>query len=710
MSNFKMLAPCLLVCIGAALLAQGTEPDHLSTTWSNFNNASLPDSLRLEAAKQLQIHYQSFNADTLRLINQQMLTHGRKQADAQWQAYALKSMGGYHMLTSGNIDSAKWYCRAAMQLSANLDGELYPKLVQNMGVIHYYDNQPDSALTYFLEALPLAEARGLQTLVGTTSNSIGVIYQNQQAYVRALQYFERALQYSTPEEQVSIEVNIARIFENYGMLDLAGEHSRKALALAEQTGVPDKLLSAYNMMIANGETNPKGVDEWIKKAEALARKHDNYIKLCQMYTIAGHRYLNQYKDLEKADYYTQQAIQLANTYERPFLAIQPRIDLADIRLQQGRLQEALALIRENQPIMSTKGVEIFSVAYNLIASEVFEKMGQLDSAFHYLKKLDIRTLTEQGKSIGMNRAEMVGYMDFLHKQKEETLQREKAAAEAIAIETRRREQANYRLFGALGLLLVGIATAFFFFFRQKQRAADQLALANTALLTEQDKLRRTNAQLQRFSSVVSHDLLSSLNLILSANTVWVGAQPRKENLLRYHEMAHRVARRMKDYCQNLLDEARREVAISPQTPEPTNPMPILQNVLASFEHPLREAQFDVQVAPLSSSTLPAPIQEQVFQNLIANAIHHGATHAQPILRISEEKNPQGISQWIVEDNGPGIDPQAREVIFQFGNADGHAVGQKMGLSLLRDSLRDYGRDIRAEERAGGGAQFVIAPV
>lgn len=705
-----MLLLFALLCLTPNVQAQSKQASPTGALWTTFHSPSLPDSLRLEAAKQLQVHYQSFNTDTLRLLNQEMLTHGRKQIDERWQAYALKSIGSYHMLSTGDIDSAKWYCRAAMQLSANLDGELYPKLVQNMGVIHYYNNEPDSSLTYLLKALPLAETRGLTTLMGTINNSIGVIYQNQQEYVRALQYFEQALRYSTPEEQVSIEVNIARIFENYGMLGLAGEHSRKALAIAEQTGIPDKLLSAYNMMIANGETDPDRVDEWIKKAEALAQKHDNYIKLCQMYTIAGHRYLNQYKDPEHADYYTQQAIQLADTYERQFLAIQPRIDLANIRLQQGRLKEALGLIRENQPIMSTKGVEIFSVAYNLIASEVFEKLGQLDSAFHYLKKLDIRTLTEQGKSIGMNRAEMVGYMDFLHKQKEETLESEKAAAEAIATETRRREQANYRLFGVLGLLLAGISTAFFFFSRQKQRAADQLALANTALLTEQDKLRRTNAQLQRFGSVVSHDLLSSLNLILSANTALVGTQPRKENLIRYYEMSHRIARRMKDYCLSLLDEARQELPIDSTIVQPVDPMPILQTVINSFEHPLQAAKVEVQLMPLSPGPLPAAIQEQLFQNLIANVIHHGTANRRPIMRIGEETGPQGDIQWFVEDNGAGIAPQERKNIFQPVKANRGKERQGIGLSLLRDSLRSYHFDILIEERIGGGTRFVILPM
>lgn len=234
----------------------------------------------------------------------------------------------------------------------------------------------------------------------------------------------------------------------------------------------------------------------------------------------------------------------------------------------------------------------------------------------------------------------------------------------------------------------------------KQQAL-QLKLRSQQLRQSEQQMKR----LKRLNRIVAHDILSNLNLIISAGNTWAGTHPKKENLVRYHEMTHRSVHRLKAYCLSILEEVRNTNMDGVQSA--TDPMPILKRVLENFESALHEAGFEVQIAPLSPVLLPAPIQEQVFRNVVANAILHAASARQPLLRIAEEQDESGYVYWVLEDNGPGIPAEQRESIFNADTPQKESFGQQIGLSLLRDILRDYGADIRVEERKGGGARFVV---
>jgi signal transduction histidine kinase len=57
----------------------------------------------------------------------------------------------------------------------------------------------------------------------------------------------------------------------------------------------------------------------------------------------------------------------------------------------------------------------------------------------------------------------------------------------------------------------------------------------------------------------------------------------------------------------------------------------------------------------------------------------------------------------VDDDGPGLPPEAREVVFNFGERwDSRAAGSGLGLGIVRDLARLYGGDVRLEESSLGG--------
>ena len=100
--------------------------------------------------------------------------------------------------------------------------------------------------------------------------------------------------------------------------------------------------------------------------------------------------------------------------------------------------------------------------------------------------------------------------------------------------------------------------------------------------------------------------------------------------------------------------------------------------------------------------------ERIIENLLVNTTRHAGPHAQVWVRAWQREDGVEI---VVEDNGPGIDPEIREVIFepfrQGPTRSAHSPGTGIGLSLVRRFAELHGGKAWAEEREGGGASFHV---
>lgn len=101
---------------------------------------------------------------------------------------------------------------------------------------------------------------------------------------------------------------------------------------------------------------------------------------------------------------------------------------------------------------------------------------------------------------------------------------------------------------------------------------------------------------------------------------------------------------------------------------------------------------------------------QVFQNLLSNAIKYGAQNGDPLLvRVGSEKSGKANWKFTVTDNGPGIEAQYQEQIFDpFKRLHGSEIpGSGMGLALCRRVVEAHGGRIWVESKPGHGATFAI---
>ncbi len=123
-------------------------------------------------------------------------------------------------------------------------------------------------------------------------------------------------------------------------------------------------------------------------------------------------------------------------------------------------------------------------------------------------------------------------------------------------------------------------------------------------------------------------------------------------------------------------------------------------------------QIESRQAVITHGELPevmgdATLLIQALQNLISNSI-----------RYCEERTPEirivataagGLCHLSLSDNGPGIDPQHRELIFQpFKRLVGQGIeGTGLGLAICRRIAQMHGGAIWCEGRSGEGATFIL---
>lgn len=100
--------------------------------------------------------------------------------------------------------------------------------------------------------------------------------------------------------------------------------------------------------------------------------------------------------------------------------------------------------------------------------------------------------------------------------------------------------------------------------------------------------------------------------------------------------------------------------------------------------------------------------EQVLVNLLDNAVTHGGG---PVAVRLEATGPHGVIE--VDDEGPGVNPAEREVIFdrfvrgRTAGARGNDGGTGLGLSLVAQHVAAHGGRVEVLDRPGGGARFRI---
>jgi PAS domain S-box-containing protein len=231
--------------------------------------------------------------------------------------------------------------------------------------------------------------------------------------------------------------------------------------------------------------------------------------------------------------------------------------------------------------------------------------------------------------------------------------------------------------------------------------------AETKLKQTLAEVARSNAELEQFAYVASHDLQEPLRMISSF--VQLLARRHKGQLDEKADeyMAYIIdgADRMKILIDDLLTLSR--VGRGDKELVPTDSASVVEQTLKTLRHVITQSKALVTCDPLPVVLADAVQLEQLFQNLINNALKF-CGQASPQVHVSAQ--PLSDIEWrfSVQDNGIGIDPQFKErifVIFQRLHLRTEYPGTGIGLAICKKIVERHGGHIWVESQIGKGSIF-----
>lgn len=236
------------------------------------------------------------------------------------------------------------------------------------------------------------------------------------------------------------------------------------------------------------------------------------------------------------------------------------------------------------------------------------------------------------------------------------------------------------------------------------QSRNELRKKNIELADNIRALEKTNRELDKFASIVSHDLKAPLRAIGNL-TGWIetdmkGKMPTEvqEN---FDAIKQRV-RRMEGLINGLLeyskaDRKRGEVVT-------VDLKKLIADTLDFIGKPDNvKLEFTTAMPVFATDKL---LLEQIFSNLLDNSVKYNDKSSVEIKVSAEEKN----NQWLfaVTDNGPGIDAQYHEkvfVIFQTLKRRDEVESTGVGLAIVKKIIEEKGGKIWVESEPGKGASF-----
>lgn len=257
--------------------------------------------------------------------------------------------------------------------------------------------------------------------------------------------------------------------------------------------------------------------------------------------------------------------------------------------------------------------------------------------------------------------------------------------------------------------------------------------AEEALALKAAELARSNAELEQFAFVASHDLQEPLRKIQAfGDRLKAKCDEAKLDAGRdYLERMQNAAARMRNLIDDLLTFSR---VISRTEPFAAVPLgTVVKDVLGDLEFRIEKTGAKIEVGELPTIEADPVQMRQLLQNLLSNALKFQPQGATPLLQITartvaaaalsgptallarkpaEAGNPgdDPYCELIVRDNGIGFEEKYLDKIFAvFQRLHGRQEyeGTGVGLAVCRRIVDRHGGKITAQSKPGAGATFIV---
>lgn len=224
------------------------------------------------------------------------------------------------------------------------------------------------------------------------------------------------------------------------------------------------------------------------------------------------------------------------------------------------------------------------------------------------------------------------------------------------------------------------------------------------------ELERSNADLERFAYIASHDLQTPLRNVISYAQLLARRYGGRldQDADDFIGFIVEGSARMSQLIQDLLNYARLSNSVEPLAVVDAGQA--LQQALANLAGVVEHSHTTVEAGDLPMVRANPAQLVSLFQNLVDNAIKYADPSRPPHIRITARSDQSGWWTIAVADNGIGIAAEYFEqifVVFQRLHTPGDRSGTGIGLAICQRIVQHCGGRIWVESSPGQGATFLF---
>lgn len=705
----SLLAWCIYLFTIPGVLAQSLQNLQDELKALSQSSTYQKDTAYLNKANELGFLLAETNPDSAFTFLDNQIELCRKAGFKKGESDALKIYGNA-LQNKGDFTASLTYYEEALKIAETLPGEeLVPGILNNIGLVNYNLGNYAEALSQFFEAIKGAENAGNLYVKAAALNNIASIYFEQEKLEEAKIKYREMLDIYTKLENKG---RMILAYNNIGDVELKQNRPLEALK---------------NLMIGH--------------RSALDLQSPEFIEMTAR-TLAG--IYAALDSTEKAEDFYRQSIAIAQEkgYGVPYS--HSLIGLADLYFNQGKYQDALSLANEGLVQAQQMGQPMQLRNANELLAKIHEKEGNFEDAlekYKLFKQYSDSINNTQGKRLA---TALESEYEFSKK----TLEFEKSSL-----------RQRWLIFST-GIGLVTFLVILFLVFRNRnnlnkaynslKEKTGEIEQKNTVLENTLTQLKSTQqlliqsekmASLGELTAGIAHEIQNPLNFVNNFSELSMEmlddinqeidkgdyeevkflTSELKGNLSRISSHGKRAGSIVK----GMLEHSRK----SEGKKELTDLNQLADECLRLSFHGLRakdktfNADFKSELDPnLPPIAVVSQDIGRVLLNLINNAFYactdqnlnltsdskiSEAVEIKPLVKITTQKTQKEIII-SVKDNGPGIPELIKDKIFQpFFTTKPSGKGTGLGLSLSYDIVKAHGGELKVESTVGSGTSFYI---
>lgn len=550
--------------------------------------------------------------------------------------------------------------------SIKKDKDIYPSLLNGLGLAYYHQSKYNEALTYFFQGLKILENSKNSLRVANLNNNIGLVYHDLQDIDKALEYYAKSFESS---KELNLNIQAGRAANNMGLIYYGKKDYVSAIKCYEL---------ALKYKIKSGDEN--GVSATYLNLGVTSTQLGDYAKALH------------YLDLSEAiKIKVNDKLGLLNVYDGK----------TDILIRQKRFKEAEVLTYKSLKLLDSLDTRepktmVFGRFYELYKSQSRYK----EALEWYVRK------TQLGDSL-FSAEKNMQVLEI--ETKYETEKKEQTIA---LLESEKRWQLIWRYCMLIGIFLIGLI---YLLQRSRTKKAKELLLIQKKY---NNQLKEADLLKSRFFANISHEFRTPLTLILApiedklkSSTLSIS----DKNDLR---IVKRNASRLLDLVNQLLDLSKLDANKMELQLKEGNLNEFLQVFVAAFnsmaEH--KNIIFTKNITtPTRAILFDADKLEKIISNILFNAFKFtpdGGLVTLSFFTSSDEKE----LHMNISDTGIGISEEDQLHIFSpFYQSkhtfdDGH-LGTGLGLALVKELVKLHQGQIELQSQVNNGTTIsIILPI